>query len=244
MFLTNKYSKWYNNIISKAKSRTLDDSIYIERHHIIPDCFYKLGRNKLGWLDGNPNDSSNVVSLTAKEHFICHLLLPKMTVGKAKSKMVNALLRITIGFNSNRQYMVTSKLYELVKKQYSKMRKGQIGWNKGKDLTDYITKAGVPYVPWNKGKTTPQKGMTYEEIYGKVRAKELKALRSISLSGKPKLSSTKAIWSKNRKGKTNGGLNSNAIPVTVNNITYSCKKDACFTLGISLYKLNCLLSKK
>jgi hypothetical protein len=121
------------------------------------------------------------------------------------------------------------------------MRKAQVGWNKGKDLTVHITKAGILYTPWNKGKTTPQKGMTYEEIYGDERAAELRVLRSTSLLGKAKLESTKAIWSKNRKGKTNGGLNTNATPVTINNITYACKNDACSALNISLYKLNKML---
>jgi 5-methylcytosine-specific restriction endonuclease McrA len=34
MYLPNKYTTWYNNIIQRAKSRLLNG--YKERHHIIP----------------------------------------------------------------------------------------------------------------------------------------------------------------------------------------------------------------
>lgn len=54
----------YNNIIDRAKSRSLIG--YKERHHIIPRC--------IGGLD----DDQNLVDLTAREHFICHLLLAKI----------------------------------------------------------------------------------------------------------------------------------------------------------------------
>lgn len=51
----------YNNIIQRAKTRNLNG--YKERHHIIPKCI------------GGDNDNSNLVYLTAKEHYICHHLL-------------------------------------------------------------------------------------------------------------------------------------------------------------------------
>ena len=50
------YEKIYNNIISKAQSRQKLDG-YIERHHIIPRSF------------GGSDDDSNIVALTAREHF-------------------------------------------------------------------------------------------------------------------------------------------------------------------------------
>jgi hypothetical protein len=241
MFIENKYTKWYYSIIAAAKSRVLPPDIYTERHHIIPDCFYKNSRNKSGWLDGNPNEESNLVILTAHEHFVCHLLLPKMTIGRAKYKMINALLRTSVGFNYNGRYNITGRTYSTIKKDYSLMRSGQVGWCKGKSLANYITKAGKVYEPWNKGKTTPQKGMTYEEIHGTEKAASLRSLRSSSLKGKAKSEATRKLWSQNRKGKTNGGLNSNATPVTINGIDYACKKDACTALNITPYELSKML---
>ena len=72
------YEKIYNQIIERAKSRNLDG--YSEKHHIIPKCM------------GGGNNKGNLVNLTAKEHFICHLLLTKMLTGKDKNKMVYELL--------------------------------------------------------------------------------------------------------------------------------------------------------
>jgi hypothetical protein len=57
-------NKIYNKIIDNAKSRSLIG--YKERHHIMPRC--------IGGLD----DDQNLVDLTAREHFICHLLLAKI----------------------------------------------------------------------------------------------------------------------------------------------------------------------
>lgn len=75
MFIDNKYKRIYFRIIDKAVSegRTYDKHTH-EYHHIIPRCF-----------GGN-----DVVPLTFKEHYICHHLLTKFTVGKAKSQMMIA----------------------------------------------------------------------------------------------------------------------------------------------------------
>ena len=68
IFHSNKYSRWYNQIIERAKCRLLNGE-YKEIHHIMPKC-----------LGGN-NDSSNLVELTAREHFVVHWLLTKMVDG-------------------------------------------------------------------------------------------------------------------------------------------------------------------
>lgn len=73
MYLQNKYTKCYYNIIERAKSRNLPKEIYSERHHIIPRSI------------GGSNHSDNLVNLTAREHFICHLLLPRMLDGMEKT---------------------------------------------------------------------------------------------------------------------------------------------------------------
>lgn len=77
-FLENKYAKWYFSITEHAKIRVLPSG-YTESHHIIPLSL------------GGVNDKTNICRLTAKEHFICHLLLTKMVEGKAKAKCIYAL---------------------------------------------------------------------------------------------------------------------------------------------------------
>ena len=66
MFLENKYTKCYYKIIDRALSREIDSKKYYEKHHIVPKSL------------GGDNSKSNLVYLSAKEHFVCHLLLTKM----------------------------------------------------------------------------------------------------------------------------------------------------------------------
>lgn len=58
------YKKHYDKLIRRAKNRIIDG--YVEKHHVIPKC--------LGGID----ERSNIVILTAEEHFVAHLLLMKM----------------------------------------------------------------------------------------------------------------------------------------------------------------------
>lgn len=85
-FLFNKYSKWYFNLIKKAKNRDSikGDVIYYEQHHIYPRSFSIINNTNVN------NDSNNLILLTAREHYICHLLLTKATSLKYREKMVHA----------------------------------------------------------------------------------------------------------------------------------------------------------
>jgi hypothetical protein len=108
MFLNNKYTKIYFSIIEKRKNSNSLTDVNYEKHHIIPKS-----------LGGN-NKKDNLISLTVKEHFICHLLLTKMTEGNNKTKMVWALHRMCYSENSNMNRKFTAKQYELVRKIYIK----------------------------------------------------------------------------------------------------------------------------
>lgn len=59
------YKKIYNEIINIARSRAKPEC-YCERHHIVPKSM------------GGSEGKSNIVILTAREHFICHWLLKKI----------------------------------------------------------------------------------------------------------------------------------------------------------------------
>lgn len=62
------YQKIYNLIVLKAKeaNRFKNDGNYYERHHILPKSL------------GGQDTKENLVLLTAKEHYICHMLLIKI----------------------------------------------------------------------------------------------------------------------------------------------------------------------
>jgi hypothetical protein len=117
VFIDNKYTKWYYSIIKKASDRV--NIGYTEKHHIIPECFYisRFRKGPIGWLEGNPNDAKNIVKLTAKEHFICHLLLPKMLTGIPKAKMVCALIRFVYSKKYNK--FITARSYANIKTMHS-----------------------------------------------------------------------------------------------------------------------------
>lgn len=66
MFKDNKYTKWYFKLIEYRKINVVNLEEYFETHHIIPKCL------------GGSDDIENLVKLTAREHFISHLLLTKM----------------------------------------------------------------------------------------------------------------------------------------------------------------------
>ena len=137
MYLQNKYTVWYNNIISRAQYRNLRTRKeakkvlgYCERHHIVPKSLF--GTDK----------STNLVYLTAHEHFVCHLLLTKMTIGLENRSMWHALWKVT---NQRRayqhRYKVTGKMYEKIKIQNAKAlsasNKGKPNYkSKGKPKTD------------------------------------------------------------------------------------------------------------
>jgi hypothetical protein len=114
----NKYNKWYTNITEQAKNRVLET--YTESHHIVPRSL------------GGSDDPNNLVNLTAREHFVCHWLLVKMTSGHDHHKMLNAL-RMMRAENLNQQRYttkITARVYESIKKEYSVLQSERVRGNK------------------------------------------------------------------------------------------------------------------
>lgn len=122
MFKENKYSRIYYSIIERAKSRPKIG--YTESHHILPKSL------------GGTNDQTNLVDLTAREHYICHLLLTKFTEGIAYQKMSYALHRIT---NRKENYIKSSRVYEMIRTAHSKMLSET---TKGISM---LERCGIPY---------------------------------------------------------------------------------------------------
>ena len=101
----NKYHKWYEQLIDRARNRTIEG--YVERHHIVPKSL------------GGTNEKSNLVKLTAREHLIAHMLLPRFVENKVP--MWNALW----GMIHMNKVKLTGRLYEQVKAKISADRKGR-----------------------------------------------------------------------------------------------------------------------
>lgn len=107
MYLQNKYTTWYYNIINRAKQRISLDG-YKENHHIIPRSL------------GGSDSKDNLVSLTAREHFICHLLLTKMLGSISNEKLVYAAwLMANQENNQQTRYKVNSRIYQMLRQQFA-----------------------------------------------------------------------------------------------------------------------------
>lgn len=101
------YKKIYDSIIVNGKMKKLYG--YTEEHHIMPKCL------------GGTNTKSNLVHLTAKEHFMCHLLLTKMYPKGSDEyyKMCHAFLMMLVS-SKNQNRHITAKKYETLKEGHSK----------------------------------------------------------------------------------------------------------------------------
>lgn len=102
------YRRHYISLMRKAKDRKLQG--YIEKHHIFPQSIF--GKNK------------STVKLTAREHFIAHLLLWKDykkrcgTKHKNTIRMALALSGMIYGQNCDRK--INSHIFEILRKEAGK----------------------------------------------------------------------------------------------------------------------------
>lgn len=77
------YEKHYNKLIERALQR--QPSCYVERHHIVPRCM------------GGTNHKSNIVELTAEEHYVAHQLLHKMYPDNVKLLLAVKMMTVSGG---------------------------------------------------------------------------------------------------------------------------------------------------
>src|SRR5690606_21986834 len=90
----------YNEIIDHFTKNPITDG---EKHHIIPRSL------------GGTDDESNLVRLSVRAHYVCHILLTKIYHGKEYCKMVYALWMM-----SNQSHRrITSRQYERIRTQFA-----------------------------------------------------------------------------------------------------------------------------
>ena len=100
------YLRIYEEIITRAKERT-ELSGYKEKHHIFPRSF------------GGTNESSNIVLLSGREHFIVHRILAKVF---PDTSIVHAPYKMAcIGRKDCMKYgKVTARVYEFLRKEHAR----------------------------------------------------------------------------------------------------------------------------
>lgn len=155
------YEKVYQQLVDHAKSRKLSrKDCYIEQHHIIPHS------------EGGTNDKSNLVNLTAREHYIAHLLLAKI--------YDDALMHAAVTFmqtnrHKNRTFKFNSHLY-------AKMRIAFGNKIRGRHHTEE-TKKKISAAC--KGRPSPLKGkLAWNHGVRHSEATKLKISHKTSLSSK------------------------------------------------------------
>lgn len=139
------YKKVYDSIITRAKNRQLEG--YGENHHILPKCL------------GGSNRKDNIARLTAKEHWLCHLLLVEIYPNQPKLKLAVRMMTVR-GASQERKQITSGKQFERIRTEaakahsalltgvstrpftqehrdnISKARQGKPGTNKGKIFTE------------------------------------------------------------------------------------------------------------
>lgn len=95
------YQAHYDRLVERARNRILTG--YVERHHAIPRCM------------GGTDDKSNIVSLTAREHFVAHQLLVK--IYPKEGGLIAAVRFLTSTRKGN---PVKSRMYEWLRVRHAR----------------------------------------------------------------------------------------------------------------------------
>lgn len=159
----------YHNIIKKVLNRKLDSNIYYEKHHIIPKSIFNDKATKILnlYFIKSVKDKKNLVYLTAREHFFCHVLLIKNFENNknCKIKMIYAF-----NFLANRLKIKTSRQYQNLRQEYSKILserlKGKPSLARGKKWSKEAKQ--------KKSENHYMRGKRYEDIWDKKTVEKLK----------------------------------------------------------------------
>lgn len=227
IFINMNYLKIHDDIIKRAKSenRIKGFDIYYESHHITPKCL------------GGSNKKNNLINLTAKEHWLIHLLLIEIYPDNIKLKLaIRKMMKKSN--NQKRNVIISGDQYERLKKMISKAHGDLLRGKKRKPFTNEHKKNISLSM---KGKPSHRKGKKCTE--------EQKIKIGLSSKGrnmgnknhmkKPEfrkyMSENNPMYKKNIIEKFIGGSNPNAkkIKNTSTNIIYETINDCVADLKIT-----------
>jgi hypothetical protein len=171
MFQDNKYTRYYNRIVSQARADVNNRVTgYYEHHHIIPRSM------------GGPNTKSNVVKLTAREHFICHLLLTKMTDDRG---MKLALIKMTAGKHGYQErYICSSRLYDYARRLASEANSGANNGMYGRNIHQGRPEIGQKIAKSLAASTAFKESRASSEFKQKVSDRHSEAIVLLTTDGK------------------------------------------------------------
>jgi hypothetical protein len=206
------YINIYNKLIQHAKEHAEErrilnkQSIYFEGHHIIPKCLNGTGSSK-EWKSSKYNvTKSNIVPLTAKEHYIAHLLLTK--IYPDNPKIFYAFLAMiqwgTYNGSVNRPYRISSRQYQSIKelrKKHSHIQ-SRSNYSHSEETKQKLSESKKGN-KWNKGRLVSDstRELISKANTGKIRSNDFKLQMSILHKGKVLSEETRQKISNNGKGR-------------------------------------------
>jgi len=167
-----KYFTWYKEICQRATTRILPKDVYTEIHHILPKSIYPEYEK----------DQSNLVKLTAREHFICHWLLTKII---KDHRMIYALQMMTANHTGKRYKLKSSIVYQNLKIKFSLNNQGtkNKAWYTDGTSNKMISQNDVVPQDFVPGRTFSQEHKN--SLKGIPKTEEHKQKQSILMKGKP-----------------------------------------------------------
>lgn len=183
LFLNNKYTRWYCDIIDKSFDRVPEGMT--EKHHIVPSCLL----NELKNFRIHPE---NCARLTPREHYIAHWLLTKMCKCKNQEKMMFAFTAMAMG-NEHQIRTINSRTREKFA-QFTRERNKNNKYGAGVEWTEArhsIHKARMSGNQYAKGHTNfggrthslESKTKIRNKILGRKESLETRERKSKALTG-------------------------------------------------------------
>lgn len=195
------YRHIYMIVITKAKEemrlglRTKGNGNYYEKHHILPRSLFPL------WV----KRKSNLVLLTAREHFFCHQLLTKIF----PSRQMNFALWSFLTKNNKKPdgLKLSSKDFEVLR---------SLDKSKSQETKDKISKA-------NKGKKRTEEYVTKMKKYKKAHPLSKEMRQKIGEASR-KANTGKTVSSETRQKISNAKKGKSLSDSHKNSLKEACKK--------------------
>lgn len=155
------YQKIYDKLIERGRTRGLDKNTldyYTEKHHATPRCM------------GGSNDSSNLVLLTAREHYICHLILAVLHPDiPGLSCAVFFMINNPASKDIDKKIVTNSRVFEQLRINIAESKRGETTSDKQKEVvrrtfTENNPNKGKDMTGWNNFNAKPvkdNKGVIY-----------------------------------------------------------------------------------
>ena len=106
------YQKIYDRLIQKRLDNLITkEQCYCETHHILPRCL------------GGSDDKSNLVNLTAREHFVAHKLLSHIAIIKYGNTSIQYIQLFYARFLMSVKLCINSREFDILRREQGRLNK-------------------------------------------------------------------------------------------------------------------------